>query len=252
MRRRLVVMAKEPRAGLVKTRLGREIGMVPAAWWMRHQLRSLLRRLRDPRWEVWLAVAPDSALANRAFPADLPRIAQGRGDLGDRMGRVLGQRPMVSSSHATKLLSRSERRGAPNRGAAHMRRPVGAVRRSPAHRRAGHMIDVPQEKSADRISLRDNTIGPTLIIGADIPAITKAHIWRAFRALGAHDAVIGPAPDGGYWLIGMKGLRPPPPRLFEGVRWSTPHALSDTLATLPGLRIAMVDTLADVDEAADL
>lgn len=192
MRRRLVVMAKDPRAGQVKTRLGREIGMVPAAWWMRHQLNSLLRRLRDPRWDLWLAVAPDSALTSRAFPVDLPRVAQGRGDLGDRMGRMLRQRPMGSPP------------------------------------------------------------GPVCIIGADIPGITPAHVWRAFRALGPADAVFGPAPDGGYWLVGMTGVRPLPPGLFRNVRWSTGHALADTLATLPGQRVAFVDMLADVDEAADL
>lgn len=192
MRRRLVVMAKDPRAGQVKTRLGREIGMVPAAWWMRHQLNSLLRRLRDPRWDLWLAVAPDGALTSRAFPVDLPRVAQGRGDLGDRMGRMLRQRPMGSPP------------------------------------------------------------GPVCIIGADIPGITPAHVWRAFRTLGPADAVFGPAPDGGYWLVGMTCLRPPPPGLFGNVRWSTEHALADTLASLPGQRVAFVDMLADVDEAADL
>jgi len=45
VKRTLVVMLKEPRAGRVKTRLGRDIGMVPAAWWFRHQVRGLLRRI---------------------------------------------------------------------------------------------------------------------------------------------------------------------------------------------------------------
>ncbi len=66
MRRRLVVMVKAPRPGRVKTRLGRQIGMVPAAWWMRHQTTRLLRRLRDPRWDIWLAVAPDTRLRDAA------------------------------------------------------------------------------------------------------------------------------------------------------------------------------------------
>jgi len=46
--------------------------------------------------------------------------------------------------------------------------------------------------------------GPVLIIGADIPGINPDHIEAAFRALGRHDAVFGPAPDGGYWLVGLK------------------------------------------------
>ncbi len=89
----LVVMVKEPRAGRVKTRLGRDIGMVPAAWWFRHQVWRLLRRVDDPRWRSVLAVAPDGAVASRTFPAHLPRIPQGHGDLGARMARVFRSLP---------------------------------------------------------------------------------------------------------------------------------------------------------------
>ena len=88
-RPRLYVMLKAPAAGRVKTRLGREIGMVAAAWWFRHQVRALLRRLDDPRWELVLAVAPDGAVNAGHWPAHLPRVAQGRGDLGARMARLL-------------------------------------------------------------------------------------------------------------------------------------------------------------------
>ncbi len=100
--------------------------------------------------------------------------------------------------------------------------------------------------------MRAAPTGPVCIIGADIPGITRAHIGRAFRALGNHDAVFGPAPDGGYWLIGLRRTAPPPSTLFQGVRWSSPDALTDTISTLPGLRIAQIDTLRDVDRAADL
>ena len=89
-RRTLIVMVREPRPGRVKTRLGREIGMTAAAWWYRHQTRRLLSRLRDPRWTLLLAVSPDAqGLASRVWPLDLPRLPQGRGDLGQRMARVL-------------------------------------------------------------------------------------------------------------------------------------------------------------------
>jgi len=83
-------MVKEPRAGRVKTRLGRDIGMVPAAWWFRHQSRDLIRRLRDPRWQIVLSVAPDIAgMTSRFWPDDLARMPQGRGDIGQRMLRAL-------------------------------------------------------------------------------------------------------------------------------------------------------------------
>lgn len=189
MKRTLVVMLKEPRAGRVKTRLGRDIGMVAAAWWFRHQVRALLRRLEDPRWHLVLAVAPDRAgMTSRVWPAHLARVPQGRGDLGDRMARALRHAPP----------------------------------------------------------------GPVCVIGGDIPGITVPRIAEAFAALGAHDAVFGPALDGGYWLVGLRRVRAVPPELFTGVRWSTEHALSDTVATLRGHSIARVATLRDVDTAADL
>lgn len=186
----LVIMLKEPRPGRVKTRLGRGIGMVQAAWWFRHQSARLIRRLgRDPRWVTVLAVSPDfEGTASRVWPAHLPRIPQGGGDLGARMGRILREMPP----------------------------------------------------------------GPVAIVGADIPAITARHVARAFAALGRDDAVFGPAPDGGYWLIGLRRTAAVPATLFRDVRWSSPHALADTCAGLRGCRVALIDTLDDVDEAADL
>lgn len=94
--------------------------------------------------------------------------------------------------------------------------------------------------------------GPVVIIGADAPAVRARHVRQAFRALGAHDAVFGPAEDGGYWLIGLAGRRAAP-HLFERVRWSGPHALEDTLASLPAeFSVAFLETLADIDEGKDL
>lgn len=94
-------------------------------------------------------------------------------------------------------------------------------------------------------------LGPVVIIGTDIPHIARAHIAAAFRLLGRHDAVLGPAADGGYWLVGLR-RRPRTLRPFHGVRWSTPHALADTLANLRGRSIARLPTLLDIDTAADL
>jgi rSAM/selenodomain-associated transferase 1 len=93
--------------------------------------------------------------------------------------------------------------------------------------------------------------GPAVIIGTDVPGIARADIARAFRLLGRHDAVFGPAADGGYWLVGAR-RRPTVPRLFANVRWSSPHALADTLANLQGRPVTFVATLGDVDEAKDL
>lgn len=184
---RLVVMVKAPQCGLVKTRLGRGIGVVAATAFYRHATAATLARVgRDRRWITLLAVAPDRAAGSRFWPRHLGRCPQGAGDLGARMQRILDALPP----------------------------------------------------------------GPVVIIGSDVPGIRPHHIAMAFRALGGSDAVLGPATDGGYWLIGLK-RRPRVPRAFTGVRWSHAETLADNVAALAGLRIAMAGTLADVDEAAD-
>lgn len=94
--------------------------------------------------------------------------------------------------------------------------------------------------------------GPVVIVGTDVPGVRRDHIERAFRLLGSHDAVFGPAVDGGYWLVGLR-RRPRVPRLFAGVRWSSEHALADTRANLaPRARVAYLETLEDVDDGAAL
>lgn len=111
-----------------------------------------------------------------------------------------------------------------------------------------------QGNLGDRMAqmLRSAPPGPVCIIGADIPAIRASHIETAFKTLGSHDAVFGPASDGGYWLIGLKRVRAVPFHIFANVRWSTRHALADTRVTLPDHRIAIVASLSDVDTVHDL
>ena len=92
--------------------------------------------------------------------------------------------------------------------------------------------------------------GPLIIVGTDIPGIHARDIDAAFRCLGSHDAVFGPASDGGYWLVGLKRRRALL-RVFDNVRWSGPHALSDTKKNLAVLRVAEIASHDDVDTAAD-
>ena len=77
-----------------------------------------------------------------------------------------------------------------------------------------------------------------------------AHALAAFRALGIANAAFGPAADGGYWLVAMSPRRPARP--FTRVRWSTEHALQDTLANFAHRRVTLLRTLRDVDTANDL
>ena len=94
--------------------------------------------------------------------------------------------------------------------------------------------------------------GPVVLVGSDVPGIDRAVIARAFAVLRGHDAVIGPAADGGFWLIGLRNGSRMPRGVFQDVRWSGPHAMTDTLAGLQGLRIGFAETLSDVDTVTDL
>jgi hypothetical protein len=89
--------------------------------------------------------------------------------------------------------------------------------------------------------------GRVAIIGCDIPEANAHDLRAAFRALGSADAAFGPAADGGYWLVAMSPRRPAQP--FARVRWSTEHALADTLANFAGRRVALLRRLHDVDTA---
>ena len=190
-----MIFARAPQRGAVKRRLAREIGAGPAHEFYARTSRDLVWRLgRDRRWRLILAVTPDRLAKGARFwgrGRKFQRIAQGPGDLGRRLGRVI----------------------------------------------------------------RGIAPGPVVIIGSDAPGVAPAHVDLAFKALAAHEAVFGPAADGGYWLIGLARRRFPDPslamQLFKGVRWSTAHALADTRANLPpGAEAPPLAILEDVDDAA--
>ncbi len=86
---------------------------------------------------------------------------------------------------------------------------------------------------------------PVLLAGTDVPTLPE-RVWHAARAaLETHAQVYVPSVDGGYVLVGAREV----PR-FDGVRWSTRHALADTLAQNPGA--AVIEPWYDVDDAEDL
>jgi rSAM/selenodomain-associated transferase 1 len=89
-----------------------------------------------------------------------------------------------------------------------------------------------------------------VVIGTDCPGVTGAGVRSAFAALDDADVVLGPATDGGYYLIGM---REPQAALFRDVPWSTHRTLAVTLerARAARLCVALLDTLRDIDTADD-
>jgi rSAM/selenodomain-associated transferase 1 len=92
--------------------------------------------------------------------------------------------------------------------------------------------------------------GSTLVIGADCPALTTAYLHEAADALPDHDAVLIPAEDGGYVLI---GLRRPCGALFSGIAWGTPTVMPETRTRLRSLKLSWreLPRLWDVDTPED-
>jgi glycosyltransferase A (GT-A) superfamily protein (DUF2064 family) len=93
--------------------------------------------------------------------------------------------------------------------------------------------------------------GAVVVLGSDAPQVTRQDVAAAFHRLGPCDAAFGPAVDGGFWLVGVsrRGRRRAP---FQAVRWSTAHALTDTLDNLRGRPVGFLRRLEDVDDAASL
>ena len=186
---RLVIFAREPVAGRVKTRLATGIGGNAATEVYRRLLEHTIESARATGIDavVFLAEVPGEAWASTL---DHPFEIQGAGDLGRRMGECF------------------------SRGFA---------------------------DGASRV----------VLVGSDNAHIRQDHIRSAFDALGDHRVVLGPADDGGYWLVGQ---RRPGIDFFSRIPWSDPATLDATRQRLRKLHVAWseLDTLPDIDTAEDL
>lgn len=191
---RLVIFAKAPQAGSVKTRLIPALGADGAAalacQMLRHTLWQTLAAQLGP---VELCMSPppkNPAWHGVDVPAAVLRTAQGGGDLGQRMARAV-----------------------------------------------------------ERVTTQQRQ--PVLLIGTDCPTLTAARLTEAAHQLESHDAVLVPATDGGYVLIGLKA---PCPQVFTQMPWSTSTVAFETLRRMAalGLRVWQAPPLHDIDEPADL
>jgi rSAM/selenodomain-associated transferase 1 len=184
---RIVIFAKAPAPGRVKTRLIPALGADGAA----ALARDMLERTVDEALATGLAVElcgePDAAEWHEARPG-LALTAQGEGDLGGRLSRA-----------------------------------------------------------AERVLDEE----PVLMIGADCPELDRGRLRRAAEALKAHDAMLHPAHDGGYALLGLGRFHR---SIFEGIDWSTPLVAAQTMARIEALGwpLHVGETLRDVDEPGDL
>jgi len=88
-----------------------------------------------------------------------------------------------------------------------------------------------------------------IIIGSDLYDLQQDDLEKAFQLLHEKDAVIGPATDGGYYLLGMNQLFP---EVFQEKEWGTSSVLEDTLKSLKGKNIALLEARNDVDYYSDI
>lgn len=187
----LVIMAKRPTMGRVKTRLAKSIGNGGAYKFFNQNLQNLMRKLgQSDKYIMHVATTPVKAVQDGYWPAYVNVFDQGVGDLGERMDNVF----------------------------AHIHNQYGASK--------------------------------ILIIGSDIPYIKTDHIMIGFEALGRKKTCFGASGDGGYWLVGQR-TSPKVTDLFANVRWSSEHALADTMNNTPKGEVEMIATLNDVDEIED-
>jgi uncharacterized protein len=183
------VFAKPPRPGRVKTRLAPAVGEAGAAALARAFLQDTWSASSSLPWARAVLATTGPRARKRVGARSAPVWPQGRGDLGDRLERVLRR----------------------------------ALRDAPA----------------------------ALAIGTDTPGLPPILFSQARLALRGADAVLGPAEDGGFYLLGVRRC---PPGLLRGLRWSAPDTFLQTLSRLRerGLRTAVIAPWFDVDRPADL
>jgi uncharacterized protein len=187
----LAVIAKEPAAGVAKTRLAPALGQEGAARAAAAMLADTLAAVRAVGADPWLCFTPDAARERLARLAPgFGLLAQRDGDLGDRL--------------------------------------------------AGCLADL-LAAGADRVA----------IVGADTPQLPAAGYRRAFRMLDRVDVVLGPALDGGYYLVAAKAALP---ELFAGVPMGTGAVLAETMARAArrGRSVGLLPPLRDLDRVEDL
>ena len=117
-----------------------------------------------------------------------------------------------------------------------------------SEQRAGDLGDRMLQAFSDSFN---NGYKSIVVIGADCPSITNKVLHNAFIALESNDVVLGPATDGGYYLIGLHAANS---EIFKGIKWSTDTVLSDTKNNIyqQNLKLHLLEELSDIDEPDDL
>ncbi len=190
----IIIMLKYPQPGMVKTRLGKELGAKRAAELYRFFVACELVTVQSLHVPILLSCHPQRPLSAYRdwLGGEYRYISQGDGDLGVKM----------STSFETAF---------------------------------------------------DQGLSRAILIGSDIPHLPAAYIQSALSRLQDHDAVIGPALDGGYYLLGLH-CRSFHPKIFEEIPWSTSQVLALTQKRLGDhdLKTFLLPNLRDIDTLEDL
>jgi rSAM/selenodomain-associated transferase 1 len=90
-----------------------------------------------------------------------------------------------------------------------------------------------------------------ILTGTDLPTLPRAHLTEALKLIKTHDVVLGPTPDGGYYLIGLRRMIPD---LFDGIAWSTASVFAETKKKIEsaGLSLGLLPECRDLDTLEDL
>ena len=195
---RLLVFARLPEPGTVKTRLAAAIGAERALAVYEAMLRDLIASIGEstPETEIEFLWPPtpaaNGAALRRAFAHHAVAMQTGA-DLSDRLAMAFSERFFFH--HTEKIVA----------------------------------------------------------IGVDDPTLSRAMIDHAFGLLDSVEWVAGPAADGGYYLIGCRGASFDP-EMFQGIEWSTPRVLAETLAKIraAGQSVALLPERYDIDTVEDL
>ncbi len=178
-----------------------------------------------------------------------PRIGRGKSRLAAEIGRVEAWRINRALHRHTFHIACDDPRWrtimcvAPDRS---VRAALPGI--WPAHtQRAGQGTGDLGERLARALGGRRNVA----VIGADCPELRRRHIASAFGALKRKAFVLGPAVDGGFWLLAARRGRDAA-MAMAGVRWSTRHAARDVIRNLGAANVALIDMLRDIDTLSDL
>lgn len=194
----LIIFAKHPEPGKVKTRLARDLGDDKAAEIYSDIARDIISRVsKSPKYETVIYYDPP--------------------DKENEITLWLKGLTKIDGEHLI-----------PQEGSSLGERISGAFER---------IFSSGQDKA--------------VIIGSDCTNVTDAMIEETFTDLSHYDAVLGPAEDGGYYLLGLKRFTP---ELFQEVDWSTELVLGQTLSRLDklGYNYKLLETLRDIDNLNDL